>query len=170
LSVPEEPGEGGQGDKRWQRVRKFMNDAVRQKPRGSKRDQVGLIVFGRKPRLELLPGDAPRFQLTEITSQVDGSATDIASALQLALATFPPNSAKRIVLMSDGNENRGSAAKLAAAARAAGVQIDVVPLGVGKRQENEVLVERVEAPVQLERGETLPLKVWVRSYNPGEVV
>ncbi len=170
FSVPEEMDKDGVSDLRWKRVRKFLNDAVRLRPRGRERDQIGLIVFGRKPRLELLPGDAPRFNLQEITSQVDGNATDIAAALQLALATFPPDSARRIVLLSDGNENRGSAARLAQMARSAGVEIDVVPLGAGKRQENEVLVERVEAPMQVERGAPLPLKVWVRSYSPNPVV
>src|SRR5438270_381377 len=89
LSVPEDLGPDGI-DRRWERIRKFMNDSVRYRPADRKRDQVGLIVFGRRPRLELLPGDAPRFNLTEITSQIDGSATDIDSALQLALASFPP--------------------------------------------------------------------------------
>ena len=111
------------------------------------------------------PREQPRFNLKEITSLVDGSATDIAAALQLALASFPPNSSKRIVLMSDGNENRGSAASLAALARASGVEIDVIALGEGQRQENEVLLERVEAPTHVERGAPLPLKVWVRSFS-----
>src|SRR5262249_54051992 len=133
-------------------------------PTARKRDQAGLIVFGRRPRLELLPSDAPRLNLTEITSMIDGSATDIAAALQLALATFPPDSARRIVLLSDGSENRGSAAALGALARSNGVQVDVVPLAARRRQDNEVLVARVEAPMLLEQGAPLPLKVWVRSY------
>ena len=169
LSVPEEPDADGQ-DRRWLRLRGFINDSVRQRPAGRERDKVGLIVFGRRPRLELLPGDAPRFNLTEITSPIDGHATDIAAALQLALATFPEGSARRIVLLSDGNENRGNAAELATLARLNGVQIDVVPLAAGHHNDSEVLVERVEAPLTIEQGGQLPLKVWVRSYSRRPVV
>jgi len=36
-------------------------------------------------------------------------STDIEGAMQLALSTFPVQGARRILLISDGNENRGSA-------------------------------------------------------------
>src|SRR5438094_225422 len=75
-SIPEDLDKDGT-DRRWARVRRFLNDSVRLRPADRRRDQVGLIVFGRRPRLELLPGDAPRFNFTEVTSDVDGSATDI---------------------------------------------------------------------------------------------
>ena len=39
----------------------------------------------------------------------DGNYTDIAAALKLALASFPDDTGKRIVLISDGNENLGNA-------------------------------------------------------------
>ena len=72
--------------------------------------QVSLeSCLGRRPRLELPPSDAPRFNLTEIASRIDGSYTDIAAALKLALASFPEGTSKRIVLISDGHENLGSA-------------------------------------------------------------
>ena len=89
----------------------------------------------------------------------------IAAAVQLALASFPPNSARRIVLLSDGIQTRGSAAQLAALARSLGVEIDVVPLAANHRQDNEVLVAGVQAPVHLEQGAPLPLKVLLRSYS-----
>jgi uncharacterized membrane protein len=161
LSVPEE---------RQDKLRDFINDAVEHRGAGHERDKAGLIVFGRRPRLELPPSDAPRFNFTEVSGNLDGNYSDIAAALKLALASFPENTGKRIVLISDGNENLGNAEEQARIARQNGVQIDVVPVGAGVRRENEVLVERIEAPAQVEQGSRLPIRVLLRSTNPNVVV
>ena len=137
---------------------------------GHERDMAGLIVFGRRPRLELPPSDAPRFNLRELPSADDGNYTDIAAALKLALASFPEGTGKRIVLISDGNENLGNAEEQARLARTLKVQIDVLPLSAGKRNTEEVLVERVDAPPMIEQGARVPIRVLVRSYNPNIVV
>ncbi len=167
LSVPLETSDGV--DKRWERIKRFMNDAVEKRPRGHERDRAGLVVFGRRPRLELLPTDAPRFNLRQISSPLDRQTTDIASAIQLALASFPEDTARRIVLISDGNQNRGDALEQARLARSNGVQIDVLPLAENQRQENEVLIERVQAPRRVEQGSQVPLTVWVRSQSQRRV-
>jgi uncharacterized membrane protein len=174
-SIPEEfgpaPGPGGGViDLRWDRLRRFINDAVQQRGMGHERDRAGLIVFGRRPRLELPPSDAPRFNLNEIASRIDGGYTDIAAALKLALASFPEGTGKRIVLISDGNENLGNAEEQARLARSLGVQIDVLPVAAGRRNEDEVLVERVDAPPLVEQGGQVPIRVLIRSYNPNIVV
>src|SRR5262249_10341410 len=106
----------------------------------------------------------------EFASTVDGNYTDVAAAIKLALASFPEGSGKRIVLLSDGNENMGNAEEQARLAKQNGVQIDVVPLGAGQRNENEVLVERVEAPPVAEQGARLPIRVLLRNHNPNPVV
>ena len=125
LSIPEEPADdpanpGAKIDLRTERLRKFINDAVEMRGAGHDHDKAGLIVFGRRPRLELPPSDAPRFNLTELPAAEDGNYTDIAAALKLALASFPEDTGRRIVLISDGNENLGNAleqARLATALR-----------------------------------------------------
>jgi uncharacterized membrane protein len=173
LSIPEEPETDSRGlrvDLRWERLRKFINDAVEERGSGHERDKAGLIVFGRRPRLELPPSDAPRFNFTEVAGTIDGNYTDIGAAIKLALASFPENTGKRIVLLSDGNENLGDAVEQAKHARENGVQIDVVPLAAGQRAENEVLVHSIEAPALIEQGSQLPIRVVLRSYNPNIVV
>jgi uncharacterized membrane protein len=175
LSVPEELAADPKAkdktiDLRWERTKKFINESVEKRGTGHERDKAGLIVFGKRPRLELPPSDAPRFKFLEIASTVDGNYTDIAAAIKLALASFPEGSGKRIVLLSDGNENLGNAEEQARIAKQNGVQIDVVPLGAGQRNENEVLVERVEAPPVAEQGARLPIRVLLRNHNPNPVV
>jgi uncharacterized membrane protein len=168
LSVP--PEYRGDVDQREDRVRNFINDAVAQRGAGHDTDQAGLIVFGRRPRLELPPGSVPKLGLRKIQSPIDDSYTDIAAALKLALASFPEGTGKRIVLISDGNENLGQAEEQARIARQNGVQIDVVPLATERRSTSEVMVERIEAPPQTEQGARVPLRVVVRSYDPNIVV
>jgi Mg-chelatase subunit ChlD len=173
-SIPEEladdPAGGGKIDRRAVRVRNFLNAAVAQRGAGHERDRAGLIVFGRRPRLELPPSDAPRFALKELPGTPDGDHTDIAAALKLALASFADDTGKRIVLISDGNENLGDALEQARLARTLGVQIDVLPLAAGQANRDEVLVERVDAPPIIEQGARVPVRVLVRSHNPHVVV
>ena len=122
-------------DYRWERIKKFLNEAMEKRGDAHKRDKAGVIVFGRRPRLELPASDAPYFtkdrsRLLE-DAGVDANYTDIAAAIKLALASFPEGSGKRIVLLSDGNENLGNAEEQARLAKQNGVQIDVVPLAAG---------------------------------------
>ncbi len=87
----------------------------------------------------------------------------------MALASFPEDTAKRIVLISDGNENRGNAEEQAKQARSMGVQIDVLPLAKGQRNEDEVLIESIQAPPLTEQGSKVPIRVLIRSFNPRRV-
>ena len=131
-------------------VRKQALDFIRAVS-GAKRTQdgVGLVVFGADAYLE--HGVARRFSLPDIASEVDGSATNVARALQVSATGFPTEGAKRLVLISDGNENVGSAAEAVLIARSLGVSVFPVPLGRGQ-QEFEVRVENLIAPKQVRMG------------------
>jgi uncharacterized membrane protein len=173
LSIPEEydstvSPDATRIDLRRERIEKFINEMVRRRGPEHKYDRAGLILFGRRPRMELPPSNAPQFnfKFRDAASNIDGNYTDIAAALKLALASFPEGTGKRIVLLSDGNENLGNAEEQARIAKLNGAQIDVVPLAAGYRNENEVLVQSVEAPPKTEQGSRLPIRVLLRSYNP----
>ena len=112
-------------------------------------DGAGLVVFGADAYLE--QAVAERFSLPEIASEVDGSATNVARALQVSATGFPTEGVKRLVLLSDGNENRASAAEAVLIARSLGVSVFPVPLGRGY-QEPEVRVENLIAPKQVRMG------------------
>jgi uncharacterized membrane protein len=171
LSVPQDPDPATREDapdyardRRWQRLRHFLNESVAQRRKRHERDESGVILFGRRPRLVLPPSDAPRLNFTDdLLADVDPYYTDIGAALKLALASFPEGVGKRVVLVSDGNENLGSAEEQARLAKLNGVQIDAVPLAAGARDVNEVLVERVEAPARTQQGARPVLHVQVRN-------
>ena len=77
--------------------------------------------------------------------------------MKLAQATFPEDAARRIVLVTDGNQNQGNALEQAQAVAASGIGIDVVPVRYHSRA--EVAVERVILPSDVRRNEPFDLRV-----------
>jgi uncharacterized membrane protein/Mg-chelatase subunit ChlD len=170
-SIPQDfDPKGANDDQRWERITTFINQSVANRGTAHKRDQAGVIVFGRRPRPEVPPTDSFGLNFKKVESTIDRNYTDIGGALKLALASFPPGTRKRMVLLSDGYENLGNAEEQLRQARHENVQIDVVALAKDYRNQNEVLVQSVEAPGSTEVGTQLPLKVRIRSYNPNPVV
>ncbi|MGL4424245.1 MAG: VWA domain-containing protein, partial [Gemmataceae bacterium] len=163
LSLP--PSE--QVDRRWERVRKFVDDSVKNLSPDHRQDQSGVILFGKRPRLALPPSPVSKLLVDpQMAGPIDGQYTDIAAALKLALASFPEGHGKRVVLVSDGNQNLGNAEEQAALAKQNGVQIDTIALAPGYRNESEVLVQSVEAPRTTAAGQRLPVRVLVRNASP----
>jgi uncharacterized membrane protein len=138
----------------------YVSEASRKR---RKDDMAGLIVFGREPRVEVPPAPT-ELNLLGIESTIDAEYTDMAAAIKLALATFPEDTARRIVILSDGNENRGNALEQALAAKALGVPIDVLPIEY--HYDREVLVEKVSIPPDVKKGETVNINVVIRASEP----
>lgn len=126
-------------------------------------DLAGLVVFGKTPTVETPPAPSELTTMLE-NSQIDPEYTDIASAIKLALATFPDDTARRLVILCDGNENRGRAIEQALAAKNLGVQIDTVPIEYN--YDREVLVEKVALPPDVKKGETVNINVVIRASEP----
>jgi uncharacterized membrane protein len=130
----------------------------------TKDDLTGAIVFGKTPSVESPPAPTEINLAMGVESRLDGQYTDLGGAIKLALATFPEDTARRIVVISDGNENRGNALEQALAAKDLGVQIDVLP--VDYFYDKEVLVEKVSLPPDVKKGETVNINVVVRASEP----
>lgn len=126
-------------------------------------DQAGVIVFGRDAYVESSPGTPPRFE--ELQTVVDTGHTNIAAAVRLALAIFPDDSQKRLVMVTDGNQNLGDALEAATAAAGNNIPIDVIPLS--RRIEQEVLVEDVNLPSSINRDEPFEMRVTLRATTEG---
>jgi hypothetical protein len=130
---------------------RFINQASEQM---SANDSAGVVVFGSDALVEYLPRYG--LKLGEITSVHARDYTDIGAALRLALAAMPADAQKRIVLVSDGNENLGDAVEEAIGAASAGVQVDAVPITY--RYDREVLIERLDLPSEVKEGEPFELR------------
>ena len=90
-----------------------------------------------------------------------GAATNIAQAIETAWGIFPADANKRIVLISDGVETRGDVLRAGLRGQAFGVQIDTVPIYPSDAP--EVMIERIDAPMQVKQGEPFHLEVFVHS-------
>ncbi|MCS6859595.1 MAG: glutamine amidotransferase [Abditibacteriales bacterium] len=135
---------------------KFVNEAVTHMRGG---DKAGIIVFGAEAFVELSP--AARIKVTKIQSVPPTQYTDIAAAIRLAMASFPEGMQKRIVLLSDGNENLGNALDEAQMARTQNVPIDVIPLVPPPRP--EIVLDKIVAPSEAKIGEPIELRLVIRS-------
>ncbi len=123
-------------------------------------DRAGVIVFASEALIERAPSDSQ--QLVRLTLAPPSSYTDIERALRLALAVFPSETRKRIVLLSDGGENRGRALDAANVARAAGVPVETVSL-IGPPPSDDVALEALEAPANARVNQPLRLVAQARA-------
>src|SRR3954447_149849 len=139
----------------------YVTDASKKR---RKDDMAGAIVFGKDPKVEAPPSPTELNLAHGIESTVDPEYTDLEGAIKLALATFPEDTARRIVILSDGNENRGNVIEQALAAKALGVEIDVVPIEY--HYDREVLVEKVSIPPDVKKGDTVNITVVIRASEP----
>lgn len=122
-------------------------------------DTVGLITFGQDP----LPHQMTAGALAEIRHTGSTGITNISAAMNSALALLPDNSARKIVLLSDGNENMGSALGEAPTLTARGVRIDTVLIPTSLKK--EALVEKVIIPSRAKIGEPFAVRVVCRALN-----
>lgn len=121
------------------------------------KDNAGLIVFGSQPSIEanLTKG----LTITQVQSHIDETKTDLASALKLCLAAFPENTQKKIVLITDGNENVGDAVDSAYMAEANKAPIYIYPIDITERP--DVRIEKMVSPQQSVKDAPFDLKVFL---------
>jgi uncharacterized membrane protein len=124
-------------------------------------DRVGVISFGSSPLIDAIPNTSLLLESKAIRDP--GNGTDIAAAIQLALATLQRDTMHRLLLISDGNGTSGDLDAAISAAAAQHVPIDVMPLDYNVR--HEVLVDRVVAPAWKREDEPFTLEVYLTSTN-----
>ena len=137
-------------------VEEFVRQAM--EARGSD-DKAGVVAFGRDALVEWPVTEKGGFR--EFQSEVQSDNTDLADGLRLAAALLPPDARRRIVVISDGQENLGDAVEQARFLRAWGVQVDVAQLEGPSGP--EVLVASVVTPSSANTGERVPVEVTVGS-------
>jgi Ca-activated chloride channel homolog len=130
-------------------------------------DRQGTIVFGEEAVVD--QGLSGRTAVDRPKAQVAGRGTNIFQAIQLALATLPPGHANRIVMLTDGRQNAGSALAAAQAAKDAGADLYYVPAPLTFSQ--EVVAESMVLPQEVKYGEPFHAKLvaWSHKETQGRV-
>ena len=124
-------------------------------------DQLAAVTFASEARPSAKPHPETIVDLDAYDGETDG--TDLAAGLEQALSLIPADTANRILLISDGNQTRGSVLEVAEIARANRIPVDVVPIRYAS--DNEVLVEQLKVPNRARLGQTVDLKVFLRSQQ-----
>lgn len=137
-------------------AREYVNKSFSSKKEG---DRAGVLVFGTEASLESTVN--PIVDVQKIHAIVGTERTDIAGAIRLASAAFPETGQRRIVLISDGNENLGDAIGAVNAAKPLGISIDVVPIGARRGQ--DVSIQKLSLPNNLKKGQTFDVKIFAQA-------
>ena len=137
-------------------AKNFVNNITKQKKNV---DKAGVIVFGTEAGIESSPNAA--VDVEKIQAVVGTERTDIAAAIRLGTAAFPENGQKRLVIMTDGNENMGDAMAAVLAGKRLGVSVDVIPMGVARV--NDISVEKLQVPSKIKKGQSFETKIFVQA-------
>lgn len=127
-----------------------------------KDDRMGVVTAAKDAVVQALPTRLNKSLVRQSVGSID--ATNLASAVRMAMAGMPKDAANRIVLATDGNETVGSILQAAEVAKALGIPIDVLPLKY--KYTNEVLLDRLSVPASAREGENVNLHVVLRSIAP----
>ncbi len=138
--------------KMFDQQEKYIRAVAERAPPG---DRVGVITFDGQSYVEQLPMRGGVFvESFPETSMPD--RTDLTGAMRMAMALFPHDTAQRIVVMSDGNNNVGDIMSEVEAASANHVGVDVAPMEYS--HSDEVYVEKLIAPSNVKDGDMVPLR------------
>jgi len=141
-------------------ARDYIKAALAAMPRD---DEAGIIVFGDNALVERAVSGDP--DLGPLLSKPQTGQTDLAGAVRLGLALFPEGYARRLVLISDGQETKGDLVAAANVAASSGVEISTRTLGVASG--DETLVSEVRAPARAREGEAVDVGVTIGSTRGG---
>ncbi|MEW8955713.1 VWA domain-containing protein, partial [Clostridium sp.] len=137
-------------------IEKFVEESLESK--GSK-DFVGVISFGENAQIENFISKEPSFK--KIEGNILGSYTNIEGAINSAVSLFPNDSKKRLVILSDGEENKGLGQRTIDTLKEQGIEVKVV-----KSEKNlgkEVAVEGLSIPEKLNMGQEFDVVININS-------
>ncbi len=127
----------------------------------TKDDRLAVVSVGRTVSISSMPDHLTIFE--PAANEPDGSATNLSKGVQMAIALMPRDTASRILVVSDGNETDGQVLSVASQAKASGIPIDVLPLTYSHKK--EVILEKVVAPSQARSGQSVPVRIILRSVG-----
>lgn len=137
-------------------IEKFVKEALNLM---KDKDEAAIISFGEEPVMENFLSQQPAF---ENISQIQGSKyTNIEKALNAAVSVLPEGSRKRIVLITDGEENEGNSSNTAGILKDKSVDFKV--LKIEREKGNEVAAVSLTAPQTLNMGEEFNITVNIKS-------
>ncbi len=124
-------------------------------------DLAGVISFAEKVNIDFPPQARP--DVSRIRSDFHKDYTNIDSAIKTAIDLFPKGYQKKIVLVSDGNENVGDVLNVVDILKSHDIEIHTFPLSTRLEGKDEVWVENLIAPSQVVDGQVFEVKAVIGS-------
>ncbi len=124
--------------------------------------RFGLLSFARRPTWEFFPSDD--LPLSNFFPPDERGETDIAAALQAAMAQLSEEREGRVLLVSDGNENRGEVSLVLPILRSHGIQVWSLPVSFFQGK-NEIYLRDLIAPHEVDSAETFEVRGVIESLR-----
>lgn len=118
---------------------KFIKESIESK---GKNDKVGVASFGADVAAELTPTLSPRF--FSLQAKINSKFTNFENALNYVISMIPADDNKRVVLVSDGEENAGNAFSVVNILKEKGISLDVFELE--SIVKNDVQITSMDVP------------------------
>ncbi|HUK41438.1 MAG TPA: VWA domain-containing protein, partial [Candidatus Acidoferrales bacterium] len=147
------------GQEGREKARDILEAASRMKTPDTR---TGLLLFGRLPEWEFVP--RKDFSVADFSSRLDREETDIQAALQAVLGQMDEGRQEKILLISDGNENRGETARVVPMLRSQGAQVWTLPVSLA-RGRNEIYLSDLTLPREVDSAEGFEVRAKIESFR-----
>lgn len=134
----------------------FVDEALKAK---TDKDSAGIILFAEDPMMESFLSKETISK--KINYNLNGNYTNIEKAITMAISVLPDKSRKRIVLITDGEENQGDSSNLAGLIKEK--DIDLKVFKVEKDRANELAITNIWVPDRVSKGEEYNIIVNIKS-------
>ncbi len=124
-------------------------------------DQIAVIDVAETASISKLPSTDIDIRARNTT--LTGGQTKLQAGVEMALAIAPPNTAVRILLITEGNETAGDLKAAAQTAAANNIPIDILPIRY--QYKNEVVFKRLVAPSKARSNQTVSLRFILSSTS-----
>lgn len=135
---------------------KFINNALSEMP---KENSAGVVVFGDNSVVDKFMNDDNTY--SEVKNEPIVNATNIEEAVNSAFNLFPKGAGKRIVLITDGEENQGDILKNVPLLKKENIELKIYK--VNNALGDEVYVDEVKVPENISIGEEFSVIVKIES-------
>ena len=139
-------------------MEEYLQKSIQDMP---EKNLCGVVAFGKDTAVEQFLSDQKIF--SSFTVAPVTTATNIEKALQNAVSMYDEGVSKRLVLLTDGNENEGSMSLAAASLKASDVELLVISMEDCISGNKEVYIDGLEVPSVVHIGDHYNVTVSVTS-------
>lgn len=133
-----------------------------------KKDIVGSVAFGQRAVINSYPSEETVY--FDFNSYVDNSHTNISDGLTLGSTIIDAKTKKRIVLISDGNENIGDVQKSARSFSSLSIPVDVYYTASDITDEAQITSINVPKAINKNSGYNIDVNIYSLSENSGKLL